>query len=429
MTDLAASAAPDDAPAPSAAAVSLSRIATLDIVRGVAVMGILAMNIVAFTMPFQAYMNPTAFGLESQADLGSWLFSFIFIDGKMRGLFSFLFGASTLLVIERARASGESPAKVHYARMFWLLVFGLLHFYFIWFGDILAAYALTGLLLFFFRNLSVRALLIWGVVLIGVQCFLMFGGAMEVTRLGAAVAVASPAAADVESYRNFSEMLGPIQGQKLTENITLFLGPWTGLVHERLVVHGLEPFTGLKYFLAETLAYMLFGMAALRSGFFRGDWALARYRKWALIGFAIAIPAYAVLAWLLIRADFSVPMLFTIVLAATTPFRPVMVIAIAALIILLTRRGGWLTQRIAAAGRAAFTNYLGTSLLMTTIFYGYGLGLYGQLSRIQLWLPVLAAWAIMLLWSKPWLDRFQYGPFEWLWRSLARASFQPMRKR
>ena len=77
------------------------RIATLDIVRGVAVMGILAMNIVAFSMPIQAYMNPTAYGLESQADLGSWLFSFIFIDGKMRGLFSFLFGASTLLVIER----------------------------------------------------------------------------------------------------------------------------------------------------------------------------------------------------------------------------------------------------------------------------------------------------------------------------------------
>ena len=78
------------------------RIATLDIVRGVAVMGILAMNIVAFAMPFQAYMNPAAFGSPGQADLISWAFSFIFIDGKMRGLFSFLFGASMLLVIDNA---------------------------------------------------------------------------------------------------------------------------------------------------------------------------------------------------------------------------------------------------------------------------------------------------------------------------------------
>ena len=103
---------------------------------------------------------------KAAADLASWVVSFVFIDGKMRGLFSFLFGASTLLVIERAEAAGESPAQVHYARMFWLLVFGLIHFYFIWFGDILALYALIGLILYFFRKLSVRALLRWGVALV-----------------------------------------------------------------------------------------------------------------------------------------------------------------------------------------------------------------------------------------------------------------------
>jgi uncharacterized protein len=105
-----------------------------------------------------------------------------------------------------------------------------------------------------------------------------------------------------------------------------------------------------------------------------------------------------------------------------------MVVATAALIIIATRRGGFLVDRIAAAGRAAFTNYLGTSLIMTSLFYGYGGGLFGHLSRVQLWLPVVAMWALMLLWSKPWLDRFQYGPFEWLWRSLARGALQPMRR-
>jgi uncharacterized protein len=188
------------------------------------------------------------------------------------------------------------------------------------------------------------------------------------------------------------------------------------------------PFTGVFLFGWETLGYMLFGMAALKSGFFRGEWPMARYRKWAITGFAVGVPAYALFAFLLVRSGFSVPMLFALWMAAATPFRPFMIVAIACLIILLTRKGGALVDRIAAAGRAAFTNYLGTSILMTTLFYGYGLGLYGTMSRIELWLVVIAMWGLMLLWSKPWLDRFRYGPFEWLWRSLARRRLEPMRR-
>ena len=99
----------------------------------------------------------------------------------------------------------------------------------------------------------------------------------------------------------------------------------------------------------------------------------------------------------------------------------------AALIILLGRSGGAIVRRIAAAGRAAFTNYLGTSLVASTIFYGYGLGLYGRLDRLEAWIIVPVVWLLILTWSKPWLDRFRYGPFEWLWRSLARFRLQPMR--
>jgi len=403
-----------------------ARIATLDIVRGIAVMGILAMNIVAFAMPFQAYMNPEAYGLESNADLASWAFSFILIDGKMRGLFSFLFGASTLLVIERAQASGESPAKIHYMRMLWLLVFGLLHFYFIWFGDILALYAQTGLILFFFRNLSVVALVRWGIGLVLVQTLLFLaiaGGALYLSRQ------ASLPPDLAETWRSMQEGFVPLTGQALARELALYQGPYSGLVHERLIDHLGKPFTGTPLFLAETLGYMVLGMAALKSGFFRGEWAMARYRKWALVCLGIAIPVYAALAFLLVRQGFSPANLFLYAIGATTALRPVMVIGIAALIIVLTRRGGGLVDRIAAAGRAAFTNYLGTSILMTTLFYGYGAGLFGSLSRIELWLPVVAMWALMLLWSKPWLDRFRYGPFEWLWRSLARMRIEPMRRR
>ena len=403
------------------------RIATLDILRGVAVMGILAMNIVGFAMPFSAYMNPTAYGLESSADLASWAFNFIFIDGKMRGLFSFLFGASTLLVIERARASGASAARVHYARMIWLLVFGLVHFYFIWFGDILSGYAMAGLLLFLFPNLSVRALIVWGVALLVVQILIMGAGAAFMLYMAQAIAAGATDPELIAGYDSMAKSFAPPDAAALREDMALALGPWTGLVHERLAEQGLKPFVSLAFFLWETLAYMLLGMAALKSGFLSGAWPLARYLKWALTCFAIAIPAYVLCAILLVWADFSPPMVFLYAMALPTAFRPLMILALAALIIIVTRRGGALVGRIAAAGRAAFTNYLGTSILMTSLFYGYGLGLYGSMSRIELWIPVVLTWALILLWSKPWLDRFRYGPFEWLWRSLARGRPQPMR--
>ncbi len=106
---------------------------------------------------------------------------------------------------------------------------------------------------------------------------------------------------------------------------------------------------------------------------------------------------------------------------------PLAVIGAAALIILLVRPGAFLAGRIAAAGRTAFSNYLGTSIQMTTLFYGYGFGLFGSLSRAQLYIVVLGVWALILLWSKPWLQRYRYGPLEWLWRTLSRGEAQPMR--
>jgi len=189
-----------------------------------------------------------------------------------------------------------------------------------------------------------------------------------------------------------------------------------------------DPLNGLWQFGGETLAYMLLGMAALKSGFLAGAWPDRAYRRVLAIGFGIGVPAYAALAWWIMSDDFAPQTLIAGWIAATVPLRPLMIGATAALAILLTRGNGALTRRIAAAGRAAFTNYLGTSILMTALFYGFGFGLYGHLSRIELWIPVIAIWALMLLWSKPWLDRFRYGPFEWLWRSLSRRRLEPMRK-
>jgi uncharacterized protein len=404
------------------------RIATLDIVRGVAVMGILAMNIVGFAMPFQAYMNPVALGPVGDGDLASWVFSFIFVDGKMRGLFSFLFGASMLLVIEQAKAKGEDSDIVHYRRMFWLLFFGLIHLYLIWFGDILVGYALIGMIAFLFRNLSQRRLIAWAAGLLVVQLLIFAGLAWTATTLQAVAAAPGADPARVAEWQGLEHQFGAMGVEAKAEEFALYRGGYGGILADRVSDQALTPLKGLALFGCETLAYFLLGMAALRSGFLTGGWSLGRYRRTALIGFGIGIPAYALLAWLLARDGFSVPKIFALSMAATVPFRPVMVVATASLIILATRKGGGWVDRIAATGRAAFTNYLGTSLIMTTFFYGYGGGLFGTLGRAQLWLVVLAMWAVMLLWSKPWLDRFLYGPLEWLWRSLARGEAQKLRR-
>ena len=175
------------------------RIATLDIVRGVAVMGILGMNILGFGLPGAAYLNPMAYGADGPADIVSWVVSFIFIDGKMRGLFSFLFGASTLLVVERAEAAGRSPIFTHYSRMFWLLVFGLMHFYLVWWGDILALYAPIGMIAYLFRHLGARLLIPIAAALLVLQCSLFSQFALDLAT--AARTAAAPGASEEARFQ------------------------------------------------------------------------------------------------------------------------------------------------------------------------------------------------------------------------------------
>jgi uncharacterized protein len=311
--------------------------------------------------------------------------------------------------------------------MLWLLFFGLIHMYLIWYGDILIGYASIGMIAWFFRDGEPRSLVRWGIGFVLFEFLVM--GMLAGTFFAAHAAAAAPHAS-AAAIAQWAEMTGDFRiGPKgLADAIALYRGSYAGILGHRLTDQLTEPLWGLGLFGWETLGYMLLGMAGLKTGFLTGAWSRAAYRRTALIGYGIAVPAYAALAWLLVRDGFGVPMIFAAVLAGTVLVRPPMIAATAALIILATAGGGALVERIAAAGRAAFTNYLGTSILMTSLFYGYGLGLFARLGRAELWLAVAAAWLLMLLWSKPWLDRFRYGPFEWLWRSLARGKPQPMRR-
>ncbi|WOF42731.1 DUF418 domain-containing protein [Sphingopyxis indica] len=413
-----------------AASPQPTRYQSLDAIRGVAVMGILAMNIVAFALPFSAYANPAAGGPPGSADVATWFFNFVFVDSKMRGLFSMLFGASTLLVIDGAASAGRSAAGTHYSRMFWLALFGLAHFYLIWFGDILFLYAMCGLLLFLFRNLSVRALLLWSIpfFLIGIGLPASLWSMLSMAQTGSLPPEA--AAGMKEALAQMNADMGP-STPAYAKDMALYLGSYSSIVAHRTSEMAGDPLFFLSLFLWETMGLMLIGMALFKSRMLTGEWEAARYRKWALICFLVAAPPLAGLAVYQMRAGYDAVAIFGSTIALSVPFDTLMTVGWAALIMLLirTRASASVRVRLAAAGRMAFTNYLTTSIVMTSIFYGYGLGLFGSVGRAALYLFCLGMWAAMLLWSKPWLDRFHYGPFEWLWRSLARAKLQPMRRR
>jgi uncharacterized protein len=404
------------------------RILTLDAVRGVAVMGILVMNIVGFAMPEAAYANPYAYGGHSGVDFVAWLLNYVLIDGKMRGLFSLLFGASLLLVVERAEAKGGNPVIVHYSRMAWLFVFGMAHLVLLWLGDILNHYALVGAVAFVFRKLPPYKLMTLAIVLLAVEFALVFNAGYQIAGQEAAVRAGKASADVLHAFVANRASLGVPPGAEIARDLAIHRSGYGVIFADRWPEAVRAPSQALYFLGIETLAYMLLGMAALRSGLLTGAWPRQRYVAGAAIGFGIGVPAYALIALVPIRHGFDVASVTASDLVWSEPFRPVMIVGWACLIVLLIRPGGLLTARIAAAGRMAFSNYLGTTLICTTLFYGYGLGLYGRLSRSELYLVVAGVCLLMLLWSKPWLARIHYGPMEWLWRSLARRRLQPMRK-
>jgi uncharacterized protein len=182
--------------------------------------------------------------------------------------------------------------------------------------------------------------------------------------------------------------------------------------------------------MSDTLALIAIGMALFRLGFFSGTWSRSTYRRIAFWGFAICVPLYVPLILWNDADRFSPITLHLTEALHLTLLRPWLVLSQASLVVLFMQssmaRG--LADRLIAVGRMAFSNYIATSVLCMLIFHGYGLGLYGHLERWQSYLVVPIIWAVLLLWSKPWLERYAYGPLEWLWRSLTRGQRQPMVK-
>ena len=404
------------------------RLTALDVLRGVAVMGILVMNINNWGLGRPAYWNTAALGGAEGANLVVWWFDTLFAADKMRGLFSLMFGASTLLVIQRATAKEEGPARVHYSRMIALMLLGYMHYAFIWRSDILVLYACAGLLLFFFHKLSHRGLLLWATAffLLAIVPPLLFFTPPGLAGYGL---MNNPPGDLLGFFQELNLENGPNSPQT-AQDLALHRSGYAELLHSRLVENSFSRFEMILYEGAESMSLMLIGMALFNRGMLTGEWTAERYRRWALVGIAIGLAGNVPLAIWQFSDGFSGYSVFTSHILWSMPFDFAMTIGYAALVMAWVKSSGDtpLVAHIAATGRMAFTNYLLTSIVMTSIFYGYGLGLTGRLKRAELFLMVIGMWGLMLMWSKPWLDRFNYGPFEWLWRSMARLKLQPMRR-
>ena len=312
--------------------------------------------------------------------------------------------------------------------MFWLFLFGMAHLYFIWWGDILHHYALVGAIAYLFRNAPPPKLLAAAVVLILMEVIMTANPPFTAHALEMAMRAPQPSAATIRAYQALQDSFGIMSPDRLARDLATHRGSYATVFTDRLTDANQAPVNTLVFFGLETLAYMLLGMAALRSGMLTGEWPRERYRRWIAIGFGIGIPAQIALAAIMVLNGFS---LFVVTLCAVmlpTLVRPVMIAAWASLIVLTVRPG---TRHRRADRRSRPHGLFKLSVHQPDLHQHCSTAMVSACTATcrarHCYLVVVGIWALMLLWSKPWLEHFRYGPLEWLWRSLARLRLQPMR--
>lgn len=413
---------------PLAGAIESGRNRQMDMARGFAVMGILLMNVIAFAMPEAAYFNPDAWGGTGLADRVSWAAAFILIDGKMRGLFSLLFGASMLLLMERTEMAGGDGRTRHIVRCFWLALIGFAHYLLLWWGDILTLYALMGLIALPFSGKQPLALVKLAFLAFALHFLILIGLMLGIHHVIDAAASAGADQGTIARAARTLEQIGQPGTGAIARELTLYRGDWGSMVAYKAEGYIGWGLAGLQYMGLEVLGFMLLGMAMLKGGFLSAAWPHEQYRATARHCFMIGIPPMMALAAWAWASGFDAVTTFGAVFAWSFPFRIPLTVGVAALIFMVIsgQKPGLLLTRVEAAGRMSLSNYLGTSIVMTAIFYGWGLGFFGSLSRAACYAVVPLVWALILLWSRSWIARFRHGPAEWIWRSLTMMKPQPI---
>lgn len=433
---------PNDLPSPSAKAIGVSaplisetsdvsresvsgeiagpvrqvqRIVAIDVLRGVALLGILIMNIRAMASIWQTYEQPHALGEVSGLDWYIWIAGYLLADMKFMAIFSMLFGAGIVLMASRMKETGRRPAGLHYRRMFWLLIIGLIHAYLIWSGDILVWYAISGSIVYVAWRWRPRIQVALGVFLLAV---------------GVAFTVVPGQLMPAEEIAEMNEALHP-SAERIERQITAFRGSWIEqMPHRADHAFGSQIFGGIFFGFWRAAGLMLIGMALFKTGVFSAARSMRFYVGQFIAGLAIGMPLVIYGLVRDIEAGFAAEAVFF----TNAPFNHIGTVLVALAwvgVVMIVVKAGVLTllsRCLAAVGQMALTNYLMQSIVCTLIFYGHGFGLFGSLGFADQMYVLFAVWLAQLIWSPLWLQHYRYGPFEWLWRSLTYWRRQPMRR-
>ncbi|HEU0120623.1 MAG TPA: DUF418 domain-containing protein [Bryobacteraceae bacterium] len=410
---------PDTEPVPLSPVSRRERIASMDVLRGIAVFGIFLINMPLFIAPSAAFFNwENNPYWTSQADRLATLFVFLFAQGKFYTVFSFLFGLGFGVQLDRAVARRAPDfLSVYHRRLLILLVIGLLHFTLVWWGDVLHVYALLGFALIAIHDRSEHTILVWALCLTLIPCAAALIGTTHrhLTQDSQSAEV-----------RNKAAERKARESKELAEDLRIYSsGSFVEILLFRLERDGRQLGVDVGWSI-ELFASFLLGLWAARRHIFTEPRRHLRLLKLLAgvalpAGFAIAVPnllyAYA--------HPGETPPLWQALLTYIREFiaRPAIAYGYVAILLLAGVRS-WMSP-LAAVGRMALTNYLLHSLVFTTIVNSYGLGLYGRIHPAQGLLLCVAFFAFQLVLSVWWLHRYAYGPVEWLWRTLTYGVRQP----
>lgn len=432
----------DDAKGAIAPVQQTDRIEALDILRGIAVLGILLMNIVGFGLP-SAYDNPVVAGGLDTPNYWAWAVPTVLFEGTMRGIFSLLFGASIVLLTDRMEKSGAGlkTADIHFRRMLWMMLFGVVHWaLLLWIGEILFAYSIGGLLMFAFRKMAPRWLLLIAAALLFTSVIASIGAFQSLEH-------ASQAASSAESAKSSGQKLSKDEETAITEwkKSESEFSPGDEDLKPIMLIHrggyidavvGQFPmsydfqWTHLPWWLFfDMIPFMMIGMAFLGLGILSGMKSARFYAKMLIIGYGIGLPLNLYELTIFQSSGFTL-LGFSQAAITYEISRLAMVVGHLGLFLSIIR-GQWLkpVQRaLAATGQMALSNYVGQTLMCTVFFFGFGFNMFNRLERHELFYVVAAIWALELTWSPIWLKYFRFGPLEWLWRSLTYWQRQPMRR-
>ncbi len=422
------------------------RIVILDALRGIAILGILLMNIPGFALPDPVILDPSVLNEWGTINYKTWYFIEWFMEGSQRALFSLLFGAGIILFISRQekKIEGLWPADYFYRRQLWLLLFGLFHgFILLWFWDILFNYACLGMILFAFRRLSAKSLLIAALI-----CLLLMTVRENVDAfrdrqmINTGERIAKMDTSVVKLNNKQKEQLDAMVGfkektshegkiKKMENSLASVRGNYSDFYkYQSERTFHTEVFF-LYFFGWDVLLFMFLGMAFFKAGILQGLSSARVYWWMFLAGLGIGLVlSYFRLQPLIDHKFNQFDYLKNVSFEFYELSRAFRAIGIFGLIMLLYKSGWfkWLFSLMRPVGQMAFTNYLMQSFIVGLFFYGIGFGMFGKLQRYEIYYVVAVVWVIQIIWSHIWLRFFLFGPLEWAWRSLTYWKRQPFKR-